>query len=113
MSSRFIITLSCPDRPGIVAALSHVLAENGFNITESQQYSDLESGQFFMRVACEGAAAKDRLSAELDPLAARTRVGDAGAAGLGLGGLGGLSGGVPGIGADAPPGPPWPGRPPR
>lgn len=70
MSSRFIITLSCPDRPGIVAALSHVLAENGFNITESQQYSDLESGQFFMRVACEGAAAKDRLSAELNPLAA-------------------------------------------
>ena len=70
MSSRFIITLSCPDRPGIVAALSHVLAENGFNITESQQYSDLESGQFFMRVACEGTAAKDKLSAELDPLAA-------------------------------------------
>ena len=36
-----ILTLTCPDKPGIVAALSSILAENGFNITESQQYSDM------------------------------------------------------------------------
>ena len=71
MSSRFIITLSCPDRPGIVAALSHILASHGLNITESQQYSDLESGRFFMRVACEGALEREILEAELAPLSAR------------------------------------------
>ena len=31
-----ILALTCPDKPGIVAALSSILAENGFNITESQ-----------------------------------------------------------------------------
>ena len=44
-----ILTLTCPDKPGIVASLSSILAENGFNITESQQYSDIEHNRFFMR----------------------------------------------------------------
>ncbi len=57
-----ILTLTCPDRPGIVAALSHALAENGFNITESQQYSDMAQQRFFMRIACDG----DTDSAVLD-----------------------------------------------
>jgi len=46
-----ILTLSCPDRPGIVAAVSGLLAERGCNIVESQQFSDLDTGRFFMRVA--------------------------------------------------------------
>ncbi|MBO2448031.1 formyltetrahydrofolate deformylase [Actinomadura barringtoniae] len=46
-----VLTLSCPDRPGIVAAVSGLLAERGCNIVESQQFSDLDTGRFFMRVA--------------------------------------------------------------
>jgi formyltetrahydrofolate deformylase len=45
----YILTLSCPDRSGIVAAVSGVLAERGCNILESQQYGDPSTGRFFMR----------------------------------------------------------------
>jgi formyltetrahydrofolate deformylase len=41
--------LSCPDRPGIVAAVSGVLAERDCNIVESQQFGDRGTGRFFMR----------------------------------------------------------------
>ena len=50
MSVAYILTLTCPDRPGIVAAVTTCLAEHGGNITEAQQYNDQESGRFFMRV---------------------------------------------------------------
>lgn len=46
-----ILTLSCRDRPGIVARVTGLLAELGGNILEAQQFDDLESGDFFMRVA--------------------------------------------------------------
>src|SRR5689334_7704611 len=49
--SRFVLTLSCPDRPGIVAAISGCLAENGWNITDSAQFGDAETGRFFMRTS--------------------------------------------------------------
>lgn len=45
-----ILTLSCPDRPGIVAAVSTLLFEAGCNILDAQQFNDVETGQFFMRV---------------------------------------------------------------
>ena len=50
MSDVYVLTLSCVDRPGIVAAMVGLLAANGGNILESQQFDDLESGRFFMRV---------------------------------------------------------------
>ncbi|MBV1837056.1 formyltetrahydrofolate deformylase [Acetobacter estunensis] len=46
----YILTLSCPNRPGIVAALSQALFEAGANITEAQQFDDTGSGSFFMRI---------------------------------------------------------------
>ncbi|MFM1653185.1 formyltetrahydrofolate deformylase [Brevibacillus sp. B_LB10_24] len=47
--ARMLIT--CPDRPGIVYAVSQFLAENGANISQSDQYStDPEGGRFFMRI---------------------------------------------------------------
>ncbi|WP_344950594.1 formyltetrahydrofolate deformylase [Actinomadura miaoliensis] len=49
-ASEYVLTLSCPDRPGIVAAVSGLLAERGCNIVESQQFGDRDSGTFFMRV---------------------------------------------------------------
>src|SRR5690606_26311880 len=48
--NEYVLTLSCPDRPGIVAAVSGLLAERGCNILESQQFGDPDSGTFFMRV---------------------------------------------------------------
>ncbi len=45
-----ILTLSCPDRTGIVARVSTFLFERGANILDAQQYDDGETGRFFMRV---------------------------------------------------------------
>ena len=45
-----ILTLSCEDRPGLVAAVSGMLAENGGNITDAQQFNDSLTGRFFMRI---------------------------------------------------------------
>lgn len=50
---KLILTLSCVDRPGIVAAVAGFLAENGFDIRESAQYGDRGTGLFFMRVEVE------------------------------------------------------------
>jgi formyltetrahydrofolate deformylase len=47
--TEYVLTLSCPDRPGIVAAVSGVLAERDCNIVESQQFGDRGTGRFFMR----------------------------------------------------------------
>lgn len=47
---RYILTIACPDRVGIVAAISGLLAAHRGNIVESDQFSDTESGQFFMRL---------------------------------------------------------------
>jgi len=50
MSSTYILTLSCPDRSGIVHAVSGFLFEHGGNIEEAAQYNDHGTGLFFMRV---------------------------------------------------------------
>ena len=51
MRADAVLTLSCPDRPGIVAAVSQVLFEHGANIEESQQFDDVRTDTFFMRIA--------------------------------------------------------------
>ena len=45
-----ILTLSCPDQPGIVARVAALLFERGANILDAQQYDAEETGRFFMRV---------------------------------------------------------------
>jgi formyltetrahydrofolate deformylase len=45
-----VLVLSCPDRPGIVHAVSGFLVAHGGDIRESQQYGDPDSGRFFMRI---------------------------------------------------------------
>jgi formyltetrahydrofolate deformylase len=45
-----ILTLSCPDQAGIVAAVAELLARQGGDIRDSQQFGDNETGRFFMRV---------------------------------------------------------------
>ncbi|GAA1851438.1 formyltetrahydrofolate deformylase [Myceligenerans crystallogenes] len=67
----WILTLSCPDGPGIVHAVAGVLAEHGGNITESQQFGDPYSGRFFMRVQVEAAASREELTTALGGVAER------------------------------------------
>lgn len=50
-----ILTLSCPDRHGIVAAVSGFLMQRDANISDAQQFGDAVSGTFFMRVVFEPA----------------------------------------------------------
>jgi formyltetrahydrofolate deformylase len=66
MSEAYILTLSCPDRPGIVHAVSGFLLERGGNIEEAAQYNDHDTGLFFMRVsfAC-GQLTQDDLRVQL------------------------------------------------
>jgi formyltetrahydrofolate deformylase len=66
-----ILTLSCDDRPGIVARVSTLLFERGANILDAQQYDDQETGRFFMRVVFDpGHADTDAWRAAFQPLAA-------------------------------------------
>ena len=48
--SKYILTVTCTSRRGIVAAIAGFLAEGGCNITDSAQFDDQETGRFFMRV---------------------------------------------------------------
>ncbi|WP_427852264.1 formyltetrahydrofolate deformylase [Stenotrophomonas acidaminiphila] len=59
MRPDYILTLSCPDRTGIVYRVSGLLFEAGCNILDAQQFGDEESGRFFLRVHFDMAAAGD------------------------------------------------------
>jgi formyltetrahydrofolate deformylase len=50
MSEQYALTLSCPNRPGIVAAVARSLFEHGANILEAHQFDDVETGRFFARI---------------------------------------------------------------
>lgn len=50
MRETYILTLSCVDHPGTVAAVATFLARQGCNILEAQQFDDVLTGRFFMRV---------------------------------------------------------------
>ena len=66
-----ILTLSCPDRPGIVARVSAFLFERGANILDAQQYDDQETVRFFMRVVFEAKGADiEALKTAFGPVAA-------------------------------------------
>ncbi|MCC3762194.1 formyltetrahydrofolate deformylase [Glycomyces sp. TRM65418] len=62
MTSQFVLTLSCPDRLGIVYAVSGFLTRRDANIEDSQQFSEHASGRFFMRVEFMTAAERDELA---------------------------------------------------
>ena len=53
MKHSYVLTLSCPDRAGIVHAVSGFLFERGANIVEAAQFGDTATGLFFMRVQFE------------------------------------------------------------
>jgi formyltetrahydrofolate deformylase len=72
-SGTYVLTLICPDRPGIVHAVSSFLVERDCNILESQQFNDVNQGRFFMRVrfAADPAPSLDALWDDFVPVAAR------------------------------------------
>lgn len=70
-STAWVLSLSCPDRAGIVHAVTGALADHGGNITESQQFGDPDTGLFFMRVQVASAATREALEAAIGVLATR------------------------------------------
>jgi formyltetrahydrofolate deformylase len=70
--SSFILTLSCPDRPGLVYAVTRWIAESGGNLLDSQQFSDTTDGEFFLRVHFDFATPRslDELQTAFGPVAA-------------------------------------------
>ncbi|KAL1895793.1 hypothetical protein Cpir12675_003071 [Ceratocystis pirilliformis] len=65
-----ILTLSCPDKPGIVHAVTGIFAANALNIFHLQQFSDPVSQRFFMRVQFGPTASTEELKPQFDSLAA-------------------------------------------
>ena len=68
-----VLTLSCPDRPGIVHAVSGLLASHDANILDSQQYGSPTTSTFFLRVhvmsPVEPSVLRDGMSALADQFA--------------------------------------------
>ena len=70
MSEPLILTLNCEDRPGITAKVTGFLFERGCNVLEAQQFNDLSTNRFFMRVAFDaGNTSRDQLRSEFETLA--------------------------------------------
>ena len=66
----YVLTLSCPDRPGIVHAVTGALLRHQANVTESQQFGDPDTRLFFLRVQFTCPAAPERLDAAMRGAAA-------------------------------------------
>jgi formyltetrahydrofolate deformylase len=65
------LLITCPDRPGIIAAVSGFLRERGVNIVQSDQYStDPEGGSFYLRMVLHIVDLADRLERLRDEFAA-------------------------------------------
>jgi formyltetrahydrofolate deformylase len=71
--SQYVLTLSCINRPGIVAAVATYLFEHGGDIREAQQFDDSETGKFFARIGFDisGATTIEDLRTGLADIAGR------------------------------------------
>ena len=47
---RYVLTITCPDRVGIVAAVTGLIAGHGGSVLEAAQHGDLQTGRFFLRI---------------------------------------------------------------
>ena len=57
--TNYCLTVTCPSTKGIVAAIANYMADNDCNITDSSQFDDTETGQFFMRMSFENDGSRD------------------------------------------------------
>ncbi len=62
-SHRFVLTVHCPDRVGIVAAVAGFHASKGCSILRADHHSDFETGRFFMRQEIDAATHREELQA--------------------------------------------------
>jgi formyltetrahydrofolate deformylase len=69
VAAELVLTLSCPDRPGIVHAVSGFLAERDCNIIDSQQYGSPRTATFFLRVHFDSTLPLQTLRAEFASVA--------------------------------------------
>ncbi|KZO58530.1 formyltetrahydrofolate deformylase [Dietzia maris] len=67
MSRRFVLTLGCPDRIGIVARIATFLAELGGTIMEAAYHADEDTGWFFTRQSVDA----ESIGMEIDELRRR------------------------------------------
>lgn len=67
--SHLVLTLSCPDRPGIVYEVTKVIVEEEGNIVDSQQFDDPETDRFFMRVEIHTSHPLSEVRTAFAPLA--------------------------------------------
>ncbi len=77
VAKEYVLTLSCPDRRGIVHGVSSFLVVTGCNILDSQQFGDRDTGLFFMRVhfaAEEAGVTLASLRAGFEAIAASFRM---------------------------------------
>ncbi|HEX4434274.1 MAG TPA: formyltetrahydrofolate deformylase [Acidimicrobiales bacterium] len=71
---RFILTVTCPDRVGIVAAVTGLIAGRGGSVLQAAQHGDLDSGRFFLRIevvadSLPAGFGPDELAAAFGPVA--------------------------------------------
>lgn len=67
-----ILTISCPDRPGLISAVTSMLALHGTNVVEAEQHSEPSTERFFMRVAFDPRGASfEAVRAGMGALAAQ------------------------------------------
>lgn len=72
-----ILTITCPDGPGIVAAVSGLLAASGANITAAAQFGDADTDHFFQRIVFEagqGFSGENGFAEAFAPVAERFRM---------------------------------------
>jgi formyltetrahydrofolate deformylase len=69
MTANYILTLSCEDRPGLVAQVTSAIFRNEGNISDARQFDDPETGLFFMRIEFHSPRPIEALSHALDPIA--------------------------------------------
>ena len=72
---RYILTITCPDRVGIVAAVTSLIAGNGGSVLEAAQHGDLDTGHFFLRIeivadSLPSGFGPDELRTAFEPVAA-------------------------------------------
>lgn len=69
--SEFVVTLVCPDGPGIVHAVTGAVLSVDGNVTESQQFVNADNGHFYMRLQVQTDASADALREALDSVVTR------------------------------------------
>ena len=66
--THFVLTLVCEDRPGIVHAISGAIVQAQGNITESHQFTSVDTGRFFMRLQIESPSNQAEFEAKITPV---------------------------------------------